>query len=90
MICCILKYFKMIKNGLMCIFLEMCTYNPVCVCHLLLLIVQCVQAVGICMCFLFTVQRRWMSFVTSTWVTDHSHCQSGRGRTLCAGYDRGS
>ncbi len=49
-----------------------------------------VRAVSVCTCFLLTVQRQWRSFVTWTWVTDHSHCQSGRGRTLAAGYDRGS
>lgn len=36
------------------------------------------------------VQRQWRSFVTWTWGTVHSHCQSDKGRTLCAGYVLGS
>lgn len=49
-----------------------------------------VRVMRICISFIFTVQRQWRSSVTSTWVTDHSRCRSGKGKTLAAGYGRGS
>lgn len=72
------------------IHIDMCTYSSILPATLYCISLGCVHAVCICVCFIFTVRRRWRSFVTWTWATDRSRCQNGRGRTLDAGYVRGS